>query len=186
MTQSSSRRTCSPSDLHQSRVLVLVTDGQEVSSKASLDDAIAAANDARVTVYPIGIESASFKPGPLKRLAAETGGRYSGAAGTASLQAVYAALAQELRRTWQLTYFTTARPGDTFEVAAGGARAKALAPGIAADVRRPESTVPEPVFAVGPTLVATLVGVCVLDRRDLPLPGAGRSRAAPAARAAHR
>ena len=149
------------SDVHQSRVLVLLTDGQEVSSKASLEEAIAAANDARVTVYPIAIESPSFKPGPLKRLAAETGGRYSGAAGTASLQAIYAALAQELRRTWQLTYFTTARPGDTFEVAAGGAQAKALAPGVAAATAM-ESSVPKPLFAVGPMLVATLVGLCIL------------------------
>ena len=123
-------------DVHQARVLVLLTDGQEVSSKASLEDAIAAANDAHVTVYPIGIESPSFKPAPLKRLAAETGGRYSGAAGTASLHAIYAALAQELRRTWQLTYFTTARPGDSFELAAGAAHAKALAPGTATRGRR--------------------------------------------------
>ena len=68
-------------EVSQARVLVLLTDGQEVSSKASLDDAIAAARAAHVTVYPIGIESASFKPAPLKRLAAETGGRYTGAAG---------------------------------------------------------------------------------------------------------
>jgi tight adherence protein B len=149
------------SDPHQARVLVLLTDGQEVSSKASLEDAIAAANDARVTVYPIAIESSSFKPAPLKRLAAETGGRYSGAAGTASLQAIYAALARELRRTWQLTYFTTARPGDTFELAAGAGRAKGLAPGIAAGSTA-ESSVPQPVFAVGPMLVATLVGFCIL------------------------
>jgi tight adherence protein B len=148
-------------DVHQARVLVLVTDGQEVSSKASLDDAIAAANDARVTVYPIGIESPSFKPGPLKRLAAATGGRYSGAAGTASLQAVYAALAQELQRTWQLTYFTTARPGDSFELTAAGAHATALAPGVAVESAT-ASSVPKSVFAVGPMLVATLVGSCIL------------------------
>jgi tight adherence protein B len=149
------------SDVHQARVLVLLTDGQEVSSKASLEDAIAAANDAHVTVYPIGIESPSFKPAPLKRLAAETGGRYSGAAGTASLHAIYAALAQELRRTWQLTYFTTARPGDSFELAVGGAHVKALAPGTATEAAA-ESSVPKPVFAVGPMLVATLVGLCAL------------------------
>ena len=149
------------SDPHQARVLVLLTDGQEVSSKASLEDAIAAANDAHVTVYPIGIESPSFKPAPLKRLAAETGGRYSGAAGTAALHAIYTALAQELRRTWQLTYFTTARPGDSFELAAGGAHAKALAPGTATEAAT-DSSVPKPVFAVGPMLVATLVGLCIL------------------------
>jgi tight adherence protein B len=146
----------------QARVIVLLTDGQEVSSKASLNEAIAAAREARVTVYPIGIESASFKPGPLKRLAAETGGRYTGAAGTAALHSIYTALAQELRRTWQLTYFTTARPGDSFKVAVAGAQTTALAPGVADVAAGSSSSLPEPVFAVGPMLVATLVGVCIL------------------------
>jgi tight adherence protein B len=150
------------SDVHQARVLVLLTDGQEVSSKASLDEAIAAARDARVSVYPIAIESASFKPAPLKRLAAETGGRYTGAAGTAALHAIYTALAQELRRTWQLTYFTTARPGETFELAAGGDNAKASAPGTAAAAAASTSSLPDSVFAVGPMLVATLVFACIL------------------------
>jgi tight adherence protein B len=150
------------SDVTQARVLVLLTDGQEVSSKASLDDAIAAAREARVTVYPIGIESPSFKPAPLKLLAAETGGRYTGAAGTAALHSIYTALAQELRRTWQLTYFTTARPGDAFEVAVPGAHAKGLAPGTADDAAASDASLPSPVFAVGPMLVATLVGACIL------------------------
>ena len=150
------------SDVHDARVLVLLTDGQEVSSKANLDEAIAAARDARVTVYPIAIESPSFKPAPLKRLAAETGGRYTGAAGTASLHAIYTALAQELRRTWQLTYFTTARPGDSFELAAGGASAKGVAPGVASVTSERKSSLPDAVFAVGPMVVAALVGACVL------------------------
>ena len=51
------------SDLHQSRVLVLLTDGQEVSSKASLEDAIAAANDAHVTVYPIANRKPKLQAG---------------------------------------------------------------------------------------------------------------------------
>ena len=61
-----------------SRVLILLTDGQEVSSEASLGAAIAAARKAGVTVYPIAIESASFSPAPLKKLAKATGGRYTG------------------------------------------------------------------------------------------------------------
>jgi tight adherence protein B len=146
----------------QARVIVLLTDGQEVSSTASLDEAIAAAREARVTVYPIGIESASFKPAALKRLAAETGGRYTGAAGTGALQSVYTALARELRRTWQLTYFTTARPGDTFEVTVAGVDKKVLAPGTADVSTASGSSVPDPVFAVGPALVATIVGACIL------------------------
>ena len=98
---------------------------------------------------------------------------------------IYAALAKELRRTWQLTYFTTARPGDSFELAAGAAHAKALAPGTAAEAAA-ESTVPKPVFAVGPMLIATLVGLCVLIAAFFLFKAPVGAGAAPEARTAHR
>ena len=107
-------------DRSGARVLVLLTDGQEVSSETSLNQAITAARKAGVTVYPIGIESPSFRPAPLERLARETGGRYQGAAGTAALHAIYASLAQELRRTWHVSYVTSARPGERIELTSGG------------------------------------------------------------------
>lgn len=98
---------------YSGRVLILLTDGQEVSSAASLEDAVAAAKKARVTVHPIGIQSPSFRPGPLKRLARETGGRYHAATSTAQLRSIYAAIASELRRTWQFEYLTNATAGRT-------------------------------------------------------------------------
>ena len=116
-------------DLNPTRVLILLTDGQEVSSDASLEQAIAAARDAHVAVYAIGIESPSFRPAPLQRLAEKTGGRYVGASGTKDLKAIYAALAEELRRTWQLSYVTSARPGDRIAVEAAGAHAESIVPG---------------------------------------------------------
>jgi tight adherence protein B len=142
------------------RVIVLLTDGQEVSSDVSLSAAIAAARDARVTVYPIGIESPSFRPAPLERLARETGGRYQGAAGTGALRAIYVSLAQELRRTWQVSYVTAARPGDRIELASGGGTAVSRAPGRAAAEQG--SRIPEPLFRAGPVFVATFVGFCTL------------------------
>ncbi|MDQ3066648.1 MAG: type II secretion system F family protein [Actinomycetota bacterium] len=148
-------------DAQGARVVVLLTDGQEVSSDASLEQAIAAAREANVAVYPIGIESPSFRPAPLQRLAAKTGGRYAGAAGTASLHRIYAELASELRRTWQLSYLTAARPGERLELTAGGAEASTFVPGAKEQIRGTESSLPEPVFAVGPMLMATLVGLCI-------------------------
>ena len=149
-------------DVNASRVLVLLTDGQEVSSDASLAEAIEAARTAKVAVYPIAIESPSFSPAPLKRLAAETGGRYAGAATSGSLRKIYAALAAELRRTWQLSYLTAARPGERIELAVAGAHAETLVPGRATAGQSDSSSLPSPVFSVGPALVATLVGACVL------------------------
>ena len=101
---------------HSGRVLIVLTDGQEVSSEASLGEAIAAAKEARVTVHPIGILSPAFRPGPLRRLAGETGGRYHAAASSAELRSIYAAIAAELRRTWQLEYLTNAPAGKTRSV----------------------------------------------------------------------
>jgi tight adherence protein B len=150
-------------DVHSARVLVLLTDGQEVSSDSSLAQAIRAAQKAKVAVYPIAIESPSFKPAPLKRLALETGGRYSGATGSGDLKRIYAALAGELRRTWQLSYVTAARPGERIQLAAAGGRAEATVPGVAAAVAEPGSSgLPDSVYTFGPLLVASLVGVCVL------------------------
>ncbi len=149
-------------DLNPTRVLILLTDGQEVSSNASLDEAIAAARKANVAVYPIGIESPSFRPGPLKRLAEKTGGRYAGASGTRDLKAVYAALAEELRRTWQLSYVTSARPGERIEVMAGGARAASVVPGTSVVTVIEGSKLPSSFFKIGPAVTATAVAFLML------------------------
>jgi tight adherence protein B len=149
-------------DVNPTRILVLLTDGQEVSSDASLEQAIAAARAANVAVYPIGIESPSFRPGPLQRLARQTGGRYAGARGTDDLRAVYAALAEELRRTWMLSYVTSARPGERLEVSAAGATAESVVPGVPAATRGEASKLPEPFFKVGPAVTAAAVGILVL------------------------
>ncbi len=98
------------------RVLVLVTDGQETTSNATLKSAIQAARKAHVAVYPVGIESISFAPAPLKRLAASTGGTYHGARSSSALTSIYATISAELERTWQLRYVTAARPGDRIHV----------------------------------------------------------------------
>jgi len=146
-------------DISPTRVLILLTDGQEVSSDASLDQAISAARDARVAVYAIGIESPSFRPAPLQRLAEKTGGRYVGANGTKDLKAIYARLAEELRRTWQLSYVTSARPGDRIEVEAAGARAASILPGARVVAKSHSSKLPEQFFKVGPAAMATIVGL---------------------------
>ncbi|HUP32179.1 MAG TPA: type II secretion system F family protein [Gaiellaceae bacterium] len=149
-------------DVNPTRLLVLLTDGQEISSDATLAQAIAAAREANVAVYPIGIESSRFRPAPLQQLAAKTGGRYEGAAGTQDLKAIYAALAEELRRTWQLSYVTSARPGDRLVVESSGARAESVVPGARAASSVEASKLPEQLFRVGPMAVATIVGFLVL------------------------
>jgi tight adherence protein B len=105
------------------RVILVLTDGHDVSSGASLADAVAAARKAGASVYPIAIESPDFDPAPLQALARGTNGTYHGAASSAALQQVYASIAAELSRTWRLGYETTARPGDHVQLRASAAGA---------------------------------------------------------------
>jgi tight adherence protein B len=65
------------------RVIVVVTDGQDVSSSATFAAAVAAAHRAHAAVYAIGIAGSGFTPGPLRELAARTGGLYREAASSA-------------------------------------------------------------------------------------------------------
>lgn len=99
-------------DAESGRAIIVVTDGADVSSLHSLSDAVAAAHRAHASVYTIGIGGPAFTPDALRTLANDTGGSYRQAASTAALSAVYASLADELSRTWQVTYPTSARPGD--------------------------------------------------------------------------
>ena len=102
------------------RALVLLTDGNNTRSSATVAAAADAARAAHVTVYVIGIEGPQFSPGPLRELARATGGSYVGAHTTRELRGAYAAVAAALRRTWQLNYATALRPGEhaTLAVAA--------------------------------------------------------------------
>ena len=94
------------------RVIVLLTDGADVSSHASLGAAVTAARRAGASIYPIGIEGPDFHPSALKALARGTNGTYYGAGSSAALTQIYASIAAELDNTWRLGYDTTARPGD--------------------------------------------------------------------------
>jgi tight adherence protein B len=93
------------------RILVLLTDGRDRGSESSLSEAIAAAQRANVVVYAIAAGSRAERE-PLAALASATGGRVFDAADASSLSSTYRTLSRELDRTWQLSYLSTARPGD--------------------------------------------------------------------------
>ncbi len=152
------------------RVVIIVTDGNETRSEATLADAVKAARDAGAAVYVVGIESALFNPEPMKQIASETGGNYYGAASTEALTEVYSSIAEELSRTWRLEFVATALPGEKISLAAraGGEEASVAltAPGDAVKTRSPEASgrLPEQFFGSvwGQAAFAALVGVIVL------------------------
>lgn len=154
------------------RVIVVVTDGQDVSSSASFAGAVAAAHAAHAAVYAIGILGPGFTPGPLRELAARTGGLYREASSSAQLSALYASISRTLAHTWQLRYVTAARPGAEVRLSAtvpgAGAAERAVrvvADGLAAPTTAPPSNVlPSSAWnsRLAPVAVAGAVGLLAL------------------------
>jgi len=62
------------SQVGRARVVVLLTDGKDVSSETSLKSALATAHDTGTLVYPIAIGGDGATVAPLKQMAAVTGG----------------------------------------------------------------------------------------------------------------
>jgi Ca-activated chloride channel family protein len=95
------------------RVLVLLTDGEDTSSRASFRSVMERARNEDVMVYSIGLASEYFdgvrvvrsKPdGALKRFAEETGGGYFELKKTSELASTFTRVAQELHSQYALAF----------------------------------------------------------------------------------
>jgi tight adherence protein B len=153
------------------RVLIVLTDGKDVSSRATLADAVRAARQAGVAVYPIAIAGSEYTPAPLQRLAQETGGQFFKASDSGALMEVYSTIASQLARTWRISFLTTARPGDDVKlrvtVPGQGAAARDVqvpgGPGGAEASPGPSPVLPSGFYGSSGTLaVAIAVGCLVL------------------------
>lgn len=150
-------------------VVLLVTDGQDVSSTASFTAAVAAARAARAAVYAVGIAGRGFTPGPLRELAADTGGTFLQASSSAQLSALYASISRSLTHTWQLSYVTAARPGDSLSIRVGvpgssSVRSVAIGDAGAVSVVPQPSLLPRSVWTsrLAPIALGLGVGLLVL------------------------
>jgi tight adherence protein B len=158
------------SETYLGRVIIIVTDGNETRSEATLEQAIASAQDAGVSVYVVGIDSAAFNPKPLQRLAEATGGNYYGAADSTALSEVYTSIADELSRTWRLEYVTAALPSEKIELTSTSAGESAslqiVAPGssVVTPTQDIQGRLPEQFFGSiwGQAAFAAVVGLIVL------------------------
>jgi tight adherence protein B len=161
------------------KVLIVLTDGADTSSKNDLRSAIEAARSAGVSVHAVAISSPQFSPAPLRALARRTGGVYRSAASTAALTSVYAAIAAELQRTWRVEYLTAARPGEKLRLetrlpAVGTARTEFVIPASASapsEASQGPGFVPDFLYesALGTQIVGLAVGMIVLLAASLAL-----------------
>jgi tight adherence protein B len=149
------------------RVLIVLTDGDDTSSKATLAEVTAAAHNADVSIYAIALKSPTFKPNALRSITQATGGGLFQAS-TSEINSVYSEIGKDLHRTYVLEY-TSSLPAKTIRlsVSAPGATtasAQFVAPAAIA-VAPPElngtvSKLTSTPFA-GP-LLAIAVGVAIL------------------------
>ena len=150
------------------KVVVLLTDGDDVGSKVSQSAALSALHKAGAVVYPIAFGPKADTDG-LEELAAQTGGTFHSASSSSALKDMYTSIARELRRTWRVEYLTAARPGDDLKFAASAGKLgsdeveTSVPDSFGAASPKPTPLLPSPVYGkVGDLLFTLLAGLLVL------------------------
>ena len=98
--------------------IVLLSDGRELGSKATLDEAVAAARKANVRIFTVALRSRSFDPTTLQQLASETGGFYTEARSPEQLSKIFTGLGAQLANEYFIHYRSLAGPGEEVHVKA--------------------------------------------------------------------
>lgn len=99
------------------RALIVLSDGEDSSSRYSFDETLEFARRSGVAIYSIGLGLANRELAArvrLQRLATETGGRYFFISQARELAAIYESIEQELRFQYLLAYQSTDSEGDEF------------------------------------------------------------------------
>ena len=98
------------------RAIIVITDGYDENSTATVDDALEALKAAKATVYVVavgGVAGISLKgEKALRRLATETGGRVFLPTTEPQLELVHSALANDVQNRYLLTYTPTDQKHD--------------------------------------------------------------------------
>jgi VWFA-related protein len=97
------------------KVIVVITDGEDTSSKLRKEDAIEAAQKSDVLIYGIGVRSERFGSnfGVLKKFAEQTGGAFFSPHATLSeIQAAFRSIGEDLQGQYSLAYVSNNRKKD--------------------------------------------------------------------------
>jgi len=97
------------------KVMVVITDGEDTSSKLRKEEAIEAAQKSDVIIYGIGVRSERFGSnfGVLRRFAEETGGAFfSPRAKFSEIQTAFQAISEDLQGQYSLAYSPTNKNKD--------------------------------------------------------------------------
>jgi Ca-activated chloride channel family protein len=99
------------------RAIIVLSDGADNSSSASMDKALANAIAASVTIYTVDMSQQGSKErqmgvGALRNFASKSGGRYVSTPGGQMLREAFASIVEELSNQYTLTYRSTNRARD--------------------------------------------------------------------------
>jgi tight adherence protein B len=142
--------------------VVLISDGADRASSATLDDVANVAASAGVRVYGIGLASESDDFGALNLLAARSSAEFSAVSSLGDLARVYRRLGSRLAHQYLVQYRSPAAPGRevrvevTVDGMAGTAVTSYRSPAVARTVRPPFHHVPADRLLLQPAAVLIL------------------------------
>jgi tight adherence protein B len=96
--------------------IVLLTDGQNVGSHATLSGAVTRAYRQHVRVFTVGLLSPAYHAGTLNAVAAGTGGSYVEATSPKALAPIYASISSRLASEYLIEYRSLAPPNTHVDV----------------------------------------------------------------------
>lgn len=99
------------------RAIIVLSDGADTSSSASMDKALANAIAASATIYTVDMSQQGSKDrqmgvGALRNFASKSGGRYVSTPGGRMLREAFASIVEELSNQYTLTYRSTNKARD--------------------------------------------------------------------------
>ncbi len=105
------------SGLSGKRAVVLLTDGEDSSSRYRYEDTLEFARRSGVAIYAIGLDLSQRQfdvVAKLRRLASETGGRCYTVSRASDLRSIYEKIEQELRTQYVVAYQSSQSQGDGY------------------------------------------------------------------------
>ncbi|MGH8944620.1 MAG: VWA domain-containing protein, partial [Acidimicrobiia bacterium] len=79
--------------------MIVLTDGDDTASTATVDDALAAVTNSRARVFGVALESPDFNPGPVEQVAAAGNGLFLSTPDPSQLSALYGQISREISNT---------------------------------------------------------------------------------------
>ncbi len=88
----------------RARYVILLSDGGDTASTATLDQALTAVRSSGIPVYVIGLKTTEFDSGPLVGVVDASGSRYLETPDPGALGSLYETLAKEIHNQYLLTF----------------------------------------------------------------------------------